>query len=143
MEWCIAQTGVDARPSSAYCSFMATLGTLLHTRLHGRLVGKDSDGRAYYESRRPTRKTGGGERYERWVIYNKGEDASSVPPEWWGWLHAMDDRPIPMESRKPWQLPHQPNQTGTVEAYRPPGSALRGGQHSPATGDYEAWEPGN
>ncbi|NHN93687.1 NADH:ubiquinone oxidoreductase subunit NDUFA12 [Acetobacter sicerae] len=122
-------------------AFMATLGTLLHTRLHGRFVGKDNDGRAYYESRRPTRKTGGGERYERWVIYKKGEDASAVPPEWWGWLHYMEDQPIPMEARKPWQLPYQPNRTGTAEAYRPPGSAYKGGHRPPATGDYDAWTP--
>lgn len=120
---------------------MTTLGTLLHTRLHGRLVGKDNDGRAYYESRRPTRMGGGEERYERWVIYNKGEDGSAVPPEWWNWIHHVEDKPIPMEARKPWQLPAQPNLTGTAAAYRPPGSLYAQAQRPAATGDYEAWTP--
>ncbi|NHN84189.1 NADH-quinone oxidoreductase subunit D [Acetobacter musti] len=120
---------------------MATLGTLLHTRLNGRLVGKDQDGRSYYESRRPTRKGGGVQRYERWVLYHKGEDGSALPPEWWNWIHHVEDQPIPMEARKPWQLPNQPNLTGTPGAYRPSGSAYRGGKRPPATGDYESWSP--
>jgi NADH:ubiquinone oxidoreductase subunit len=44
-------------------------------------------------------------------------------------------------ARKHWEKPHQPNLTGTVHAYRPPGSIARGGVRSPATGDYEAWTP--
>ncbi|OUJ15413.1 NADH-ubiquinone oxidoreductase subunit NDUFA12 family protein [Acetobacter sp. DsW_063] len=120
---------------------MTTLGTLLHTRLKGRLVGKDVDGRSYYQSRTPSRIGGGEQRFERWVIYHKGEDASAVPPEWWNWLHHVEADPIPQEARKPWQLPPQPNLTGTPGAYRPAGSAYRGGQRPAATGDYEAWTP--
>ncbi|MDG6095410.1 NADH-ubiquinone oxidoreductase subunit NDUFA12 family protein [Acetobacter sp. AN02] len=120
---------------------MANMGTRLYTRFKGRLVGKDEAGRAYYESRKPTR-TGGGElRHERWVIYHKGEDGSAVPPEWWGWLHHVDAQPIPQSDRKPWQLPPQANLTGTAGAWHPPGSALRGGKRPPASGDYAAWTP--
>jgi len=43
--------------------------------------------------------------------------------------------------RKPWQLPHRPNMTGTAQAYRPPGSTLASGHRPAATGDYEAWKP--
>ncbi|GCD51463.1 NADH-ubiquinone oxidoreductase 17.2 kD subunit [Acetobacter pasteurianus NBRC 3188] len=120
---------------------MANFGTWLHTRRKGRLVGKDADGRCYYESTGPARQGGGVERPERWVIYLKGEDPSAVPPEWWGWLHHTLDAPIPAEERKPWQLPHKPNMTGTAQAYRPAGSLYSTGKHPPATGDYEAWTP--
>lgn len=120
---------------------MANFGTWLHTRRKGRLIGKDCDGRCYYESTGPARRGGGVDRPERWVIYLKGEDPSAVPPEWWGWLHHTLDAPIPQEERKPWQLPHQPNLTGTAQAYRPSGSPYKTGQHPPATGDYESWSP--
>ena len=118
---------------------MTHIGTRLHTRLHGRFVGKDADGRCYYESKQPTRIGGGVVRHERWVIYLKGEDPSAVPAEWWGWLHHTLDAPLPQEERKPWQLPHQPNMTGTSAAYRPHGSLYESGEHLSATGGYESW----
>ena len=34
------------------------------------------------------------------------------------------------------------NQTGTANAYRPAGSMLASGQRPAATGDYQAWTPG-
>jgi NADH:ubiquinone oxidoreductase subunit len=77
------------------------------------------------------------------VIYSSVSEASLVPPLWHGWLHHQLDAP-PTESvnlRKDWQKPHQPNMTGTAQAYRPPGSALGLNKRAPATGDYEAWEP--
>lgn len=120
---------------------MANLGTRLYTRRKGRLVGKDDQGRCYYESTGPARKGGGIDRPERWVIYLKGEDPSAVPPEWWGWLHHMLDAPIAPEERKPWQVPHVPNQTGTAQAYRPAGSAYNLGRKPAAQGDYESWVP--
>ncbi|MBO6037355.1 MAG: NADH-quinone oxidoreductase subunit D [Acetobacter sp.] len=120
---------------------MTHIGTRLHTRLHGRFVGKDADGRCYYESKQPTRIGGGVVRHERWVIYLKGEDPSAVPAEWWGWLHHTLDAPLPQEERKPWQLPHQPNMTGTSAAYRPQGSLYESGEHLSATGGYESWSP--
>jgi NADH:ubiquinone oxidoreductase subunit len=43
--------------------------------------------------------------------------------------------------RYPWEKPHQPNMTGTPQAYRPAGSILRGGMRAPSTGDYEPWTP--
>jgi NADH:ubiquinone oxidoreductase subunit len=67
-----------------------------------------------------------------------------VPPEWHGWLHHQSDV-APDESelsfRRPWQKPHQPNMTGTDQAYRPKGHILEGGQRDKAAGDYEAWSP--
>ncbi|OUI87791.1 NADH dehydrogenase [Acetobacter sp. DmW_043] len=120
---------------------MANLGTRLYTRRKGRLVGKDDHGRCYYESTGPARRGGGTDRVERWVIYLKGEDPSAVPAEWWGWLHHTFDAPIPQAERKPWQLPHEPNLTGTAEAYRPPGSPYKTGVTPPGTGEYDAWSP--
>ena len=118
---------------------MTTIGTRLFTLLRGRLIGKDADGRAYYQERRasPT----GPRRVRRWVIYRPGEDASSVPAEWWNWLHYADAAPLPPSARKPWQLPFQPNRTGDPAGYRPPGSDYLGGHRRAGRGDYESWTP--
>jgi NADH:ubiquinone oxidoreductase subunit len=107
----------------------------------GRLVGEDVLGNRYY-SGKPRK---GYNRDRRWVIYKGEPEASSVPPEWHGWLHHQTDE-VPAAGggsfRQPWQKPHQPNLTGTSGAYRPPGHILSGGRRDKATGDYEAWTPG-
>ncbi len=104
----------------------------------GTKVGTDALGNTYYRVKaRP-----GYKRERRWVMYKGASEASSVPPEWHGWLHHQTDE-VPGEHsfRRPWQKPHQPNMTGTTGAYRPPGHVLEGGQRDKATGDYEAWRP--
>ncbi len=109
-----------------------TLGTRLWTARHGQKVGEDEQGNVFYQ-------TADGKR--RWVIYNGEPEASRVSPEWHGWLHQTFAAP-PTEvalPSKPWQLPHQPNMTGTALAYHPPGSLF-----SPAPvarRDYDAWQP--
>jgi NADH:ubiquinone oxidoreductase subunit len=112
---------------------------MLYTWLHGELVGTDTFGNKYYR-----RKARGGERRDRrWVVYDGTVEASRVPPEWHAWLHHTTDN-VPPEGgspRRPWQKQHQPNQTGTPNAYRPPGHTLRGGRREKATGDYETWTP--
>ena len=118
---------------------MTTIGTRLFTWLHGREVGTDEAGNRYYEERRVR----AGARSRRWVMYAGEAEASAVPPEWHGWLHHTTLDPIPLSARRPWQLPHQPNLTGTPESYRPPGHDYRGGNRAPATGDYESWTPGS
>ncbi len=103
-------------------------------------VGTDSLGNKYYTAK--PRK--GYKRDRRWVIYQGAPEASSVPPEWHGWLHHQTDAlpEVGDESfRRSWQKPHTPNMTGTNLAYRPPGHILKGGQRDKATGDYEAWTP--
>ncbi len=103
-------------------------------------VGQDEFGNRYY--RAAPRK--GYKRERRWVIYRGAPEASAVPPEWHGWLHHQtDEAPAETERsfRRPWQKPHQPNMTGTNQAYRPPGHVLEGHRRDPATGDYEAWTP--
>lgn len=116
-----------------------TIGTRLFTYFNGRLVGSDGDGNRYFELKRVRP----GVRTRRWVLYAGEAEASAVPPEWHGWLHHTTDAPIAMSTRKPWQVPHEQNMTGTAASYRPAGHDYRGGHRAKATGDYESWTPGS
>jgi NADH:ubiquinone oxidoreductase subunit len=119
-----------------------TLGTRVYTDRHGELVGEDDFGNVYYRSKGGVKDPVlGFER--RWVIFKGESDGSKTPPGWYGWLHHTVDVPPTKEDYKPhpWELPHQPNLTGTPQAWRPPGSTLAEGERPPATGDYEAWSP--
>lgn len=106
----------------------------------GRFVGRDALGNRYYRAK----PRAGYRRERRWVLYAGAPEASSVPPEWHGWLHHQTDT-VPVEGgvsfRRPWQKPPEPNRTGTVLAWRPPGHLLKGGKRDKATGDYQAWTP--
>ena len=112
----------------------ATLGTLVKTWISGTLVGSDRFGNRYYQDRAARR---------RWVIYNGTVEASRVPPEWHGWLHHTfrDPPTIDPPRIKAWEQEHQPNMTGTSEAYHPSGSLAASGIHAPASDDYEPWKP--
>jgi NADH:ubiquinone oxidoreductase subunit len=117
-----------------------TINTWVYTLLFGRFVGKDEYGNRYYRSRKIDKALG----FERrWVLYAGESEGSMSPPGWYGWLHHTVDTPPTQEdyTPRPWQLPYQPNLTGTPQAYRPPGSILAEGKRPPATGDYEAWVP--
>lgn len=119
---------------------MATIGTRIYTALHGRLVGKDSFGNAYYEARAQRTSTG---HKKRWVMYTGAPEASKVPPHWHGWLHYTTDA-VPQESDATpysWVKPAQQNMTGTKFAYVPAGHVSRGGMREKSTADYEAWKP--
>ena len=123
-----------------------SIGTKLFTLLRGELVGTDQFGNRYYrEKGRRVLKRGAGResRERRWVLYNGEVEASRVPPEWHGWLHhTVNEVPTASgQKRYAWQKDYVPNLTGTPDAYRPPGSVLRGGHRSRATGDYEPWNP--
>ena len=110
------------------------MGTLLTTWTQGAAVGEDSFGNRYYQNKDSSR---------RWVLYNGTVEASRVPADWHGWLHHTFAEPptkAPFKS-KSWELPHQPNMTGTDGALRPQGSLQRSGMRPPATGDYQAWKP--
>ena len=88
-----------------------TFGTRLKTLISGRLVGQDSFGNKYYENKKN----------ERWVIYANEIDASKIPVEWYSWIHHTPNK-IQNEhdlKKYSWQKPHQPNRTGTKEAYYP------------------------
>ncbi len=116
-----------------------TIGTRLFTWARGKLVGTDSQGNRYYVENRPGRGRMGKAR--RWVIYNGVAEASRVPPEWHAWLHYTVDEPLAPATDKPWVKEHQPNMTGTAQAYFPAGHDRRGGERPAATGDYEPWQP--
>lgn len=119
-----------------------TLNTRFHTWRNGELVGSDETGNLYYRTKGGAiDKALGFER--RWVIYNGYSEASTIPPGWYGWMNHTVDVPPTDEKYKPkeWQKPHQPNLTGTPQAWRPLGSTLRANARPPATGDYEAWSP--
>ena len=113
---------------------MTTAVTLLHTLLHGRLVGRDSLDNRYFESKKTSQKS------RRWVVYGKKpEDASLIPAAWHAWIHHTTDIP-PNKSPTPrlqhaWQKPHRPNSTGTPPSSPPPAKK----QHPPKP--YEAWTP--
>ena len=98
-----------------------TLGTYLFTRRKGELVGEDAAGNHYYRERGA--KDWRTER--RWVVY-AGDielDGSMVPPGWHGWLgrsreKAPSEEPL---ATKRWEKEHQPNLSGSLAAYVPPG----------------------
>lgn len=117
---------------------------LIHTLFGGKYVGTDSVGNRYYRGKpRANDRFAGKPRERRWVIYKDAPEASSVPPEWHGWLHHQTDV-VPQAHnplRQTWQKPPQENLTGSDQAYLPPGHVLRGGHRAPATGDYQPWQP--
>lgn len=129
---------VDRRRRDRYIGRMNLIHRLIIT-FRGRPVGRDGLGNQYFEERHPRP----GQRARRWVIYQGGDDASRVPPEWHAWLHHLTDAPLPETARRPWQKPHEPNHTGTLAGYRPPGHDYLGGARAPASADYEAWSPGS
>ena len=117
-----------------------TLGTRFWTWRYGERVGTDEFGNVYY------RKPGIDPTLlfeRRWVIYAAESEASLTPPGWYGWLHHTTDVPPTEESYVPreWQKAYIPNMSGTPDAYRPPGSTLKGGTRPRAGGDYGAWTP--
>jgi NADH dehydrogenase len=88
-----------------------TLGTKLKTIFFGILVGTDSLGNKYYQSKKG----------KRWIIYKDEIDASKIPNEWYSWMHFTNNKieNIHELNKYDWQKPHQSNQTGTKNAYHP------------------------
>ena len=116
----------------------ATIGTALWSRRHGASVGTDELGNEYFQSKGPVNG-----KVRRWVIYQGPNDASRIAPDWYGWMHGMTDlTPDQLPPVRGWEKPPLANQTGTSGAYRPAGALERGGRRAAATGDYEAWSPG-
>lgn len=115
-----------------------TIGTRLFTLWKGRFVGRDQLGNRYYRERTFGRR----HPPRRWVLFKGEREASRIPPRWHAWLHYVsDEAPLDDAPTFEWQREHQPNPTGTAEAYRPPGHDYRGGRRDRATGDYEPWRP--
>ncbi|MCO5549072.1 hypothetical protein L7F22_002538 [Adiantum nelumboides] len=131
-----------ASGSIMYLELRATLrdGNLMETALHSRgatLVGVDKFGNKYYE------KLNTQYGRHRWVDYAdlNNYDASSVPPEWHGWLHYITDRkPEQLEELKPvrYGIEHKPNVSGLgdLHAYHSKGHAK-----NPQQRDWTRYEP--
>jgi NADH:ubiquinone oxidoreductase subunit len=117
-----------------------TLGTRFFTWRKGEFVGEDEFGNKYY--RAPSAIPDSISEH-RWVIYNGYAEASAIPPGWYGWMHHRFDTPPAKDAynRHEWEMPHQPNLTGTAGAYHPPGSIVGKGRPSAAKPEYEAWRP--
>jgi NADH:ubiquinone oxidoreductase subunit len=63
-----------------------------------KLLGKDTQGNAYYESRNIFMGTPKNPR--RWVIYARGTIYGKVPPLWHGWMHHYASVPLPIDPSK-------------------------------------------
>ena len=88
-----------------------TFGTRLKTIFFGKFAGSDSLGNKYYENKKG----------KRWVIYSGEVDASKIPVEWYSWIHFTPNKIEKKHEfeKYDWQKPHQSNQTGSKDAYRP------------------------
>ena len=130
--------------------------TRIITFLSGQYVGMDELGNKYYQDRSGANNATASHRRRRWVVYkNKNDEASTVPPLYHSWLHyTSDDLPNDASIKKySWMKDHQPNLTGTPDAYFPKGFKHANNGESvksvhvaskarpPATGDYHAWQP--
>ncbi|MEM7696173.1 MAG: NADH:ubiquinone oxidoreductase subunit NDUFA12 [Pseudomonadota bacterium] len=118
-----------------------TWGTSFTTWRTGEAVGEDQFGNRYFRTKGgKIHPTLGMER--RWVIYKELADPTLIPPGWYRWMHHMSDE-VPDGRYKPkaWQKPHEPNKTGTSDAYRPDGSILRPDPEKGILKGYDAWTP--
>lgn len=115
--------------------------TILKSWFNADFVGTDIFLNRYYCSKNSPLSG----RKRRWVIYKGRAEASSIPAEWHSWLHHTTDAPLSEEAAMSrfWQKEHQPNLSGTNDAYLPQGHEYLGGRRASATGDYQSWSPNN
>jgi NADH:ubiquinone oxidoreductase subunit len=113
----------------------ATAGTSLLTWLSGEEIGRDERGNVYYRHKKNFAR--------RWVIYPADNDGSRVPPDWSLWLRGTIEE-VPSKALPPkrsFEKPAEPNNTGTMAAFRPDGSLGSKGIRPASTGDYLPWTP--
>ena len=116
-----------------------TIATRFYTWRKGEFVGSDAAGNRYYRAPSAVPQSIA---ERRWVVYNGTSEASAIPPGWHGWMHHRVDA-VPSANdpaARSWEKPHQPNLTGSAEAYRPPGSILNARPQA-APADYQPWRP--
>jgi len=118
---------------------MTGIVTRISTMFTGLLAGEDAQGNRYYTERKPSKMPGSVLKQRRWVIYNGPAEPTRVPPEWHAWLHhIVDDAPTAESVIKyEWQKDHQPNQTGTRNAYKPSDTTTAAAKPD----SYQAWNP--
>ncbi len=106
-----------------------TLGTYIYTLFTGKFAGNDEFGNKYYYN----------SKNKRWVVYNKGVEATKIPPEWHMWIHFLNKKvPTTNQNKYDWQKKYEENLTGTSKAYRPDGSLLS--KKNKNIKKYETWE---
>ena len=104
-----------------------TFGTFLKTLFFGKLVGLDSNGNKYYQSKKN----------ERWIVYRDIVEASQITSEWFLWMHHTINEPPKNEKKKYlWQKKHLENQTGTSNSYKPNFISKK----NKTKNKYETWE---
>jgi len=106
-----------------------TVGTNIFTLINGIYVGSDDRGNKYFKSKKDLK---------RWVHYHKECDASSISPEWHGWIHGKVNTPPSstiLDKSLKYDLPNK-NMTGTIEAYHP-----QKYEKNLKIKDYTSWKP--
>lgn len=107
----------------------------------GKLVGSDHLGNHYYERTEDTQYG-----RHRWVVYKDKRavhyNASSVPAEWHGWLHYINDEPPTLVAPHypVFHVPHTPSKTMSDERYLPKGSWVKASEKRNWK-KFEAWSP--
>ena len=114
-----------------------SLGTIIYTWFYGNLVGKDEFGNKYYSNL----KDFSDRNARRWVIFNGIIEATKIPPHWHAWLHkSIDSPPINYKHKYVWQKDHEPNFTGTIDAYHPKKHSMSSKPNLDKK-EYERWNP--
>ncbi len=117
----------------------ATIGALFDIGRRAKKVGEDEYGNSYFEEPHATVEG----RKRRYVIYKGYAEPSKIPVDWHGWMHYTFDEPptkAPFKL-KSWELPHRPNLTGTLFAYKPDNSLANAGKKQEEKNSYESWRP--
>ena len=115
------------------------LGTTLYTWFYGNLVGEDKYQNKYYSSSKNFFDL----KAKRWVIFKGEIEATKVPPHWHAWLHkSIDKPPLDYKHIYSWQKDHEPNMTGTNNAYYPKSHPLSKSHDDQLINEeYETWDP--
>ena len=116
-----------------------SLGTNLYTWLYGNMVGQDDENNKYYCNSKNFSDCDA----KRWVIFSGQIEATKVPPHWHAWLHkSIDEPPMNYHHKYNWQKNHEPNMTGTENAYFPDSHPLSKSYNKDAVkSEYESWTP--
>ena len=110
------------------------LGTTLYTLLCGNLVGTDKFNNKYYCNSKNYKDINS----KRWVIFSGEIEASKIPSHWHAWLHkSIKVPPVDYVHKYDWQKDHEPNLTGTKNAYYPKSKS----NNNITKKEYETWMP--
>jgi NADH:ubiquinone oxidoreductase subunit len=116
-----------------------SLGTNLYTWFYGNLVGQDSFENKYYCNSKNFNDL----EAKRWVIFQGEIEASKVPSHWHAWLHkTIEEPPLNYFHKYEWQKNHEPNMTGTEQAYYPSSHPLSKSYNpDEVKNEYDSWSP--